>query len=485
MSKFELPEGATLIDPVPTAPAGTKELPEGASVIPSEPIVPPKEPTPEQPEQPTFVERLGEQVQGRIENVERGTELYAEGEINYPQYALYGLGNSFGALADVIGESAFTLISTMLPQEAEDFLEEQLVAGGTKLMDTETAQAALSFYRTLSPKQKDLLQNSLETTLGVIPGAQWGKGLVNKALTQDKAKISNIVLDNSTGAKQKRAIESGLDKSQQFTINSEDKILNTVLSLGVTGSSKPGEIVGRLNQEIKKLGDQIDKSLRRSKTTVPKQSIIKNIDERLNQFVTDNPIYEASNLSNQVARAREAFEAALKNYDGTPRGLLELRREFDNNINRVFAKDVHAGDSASREIALQMRNVLNDITQSVAPDADIRAMMRRQHHALLARENTSLHIAKQTESNMVQKAVNFAERHPFIVASAAQGTGMFSGIPEGVGVTAAAGLGAYGMTRAPALRAMGTTASQVPVGRGLLYGAINEFQNQTEEPPAQ
>lgn len=487
MSRFNLPEGASLID-MPLVPQGESqalpELPPEATVLPPEPAIMPVEPTTE-PSAPNFVERVGTQLGERIENVERGSEMYTAGEISYPEFALYGLGNSFGALADVIGESAFTLISTMLPDQAEEFLKEQIVAGGTKLMDTETAQAALEFYGALSPRQKDLLQNSLETTLGAIPGGQWGKSLTAKAMRQDKAKLTNVVLDTSTGAKQKRALESGMPKNRQFTLNNEEDILNTVLSLGVSGSTKPGEIVARLNREVNRLGDDINKSLMRSRTRVPEQSVKQVVDQKITQFITDNPIYETGNLSNQIKRAQEALDASLKLYDGTPTGLLKLRRDFDNNINTVFAKDVHAGDSASREIALQMRNALNDITQSVAPDDDIRAMMRRQHLALLARENTSRHIANQTQSNMVQKAVNLVERHPFAAASVAQGGGMFTQIPEGLGVTAATALGAYGLTRAPALRAMGNVANTVPIGRGLLYGAINEFQNQTEEPPVQ
>lgn len=483
MSQFNLPDGATLIDD-PKAPAqvpavsGT--LPEGATPLSPEPAIPASEPQ-QVVEKDSFLERTGDLVQKRIENVERGSELYTEGEISYPQFALYGLGNSFGALADVIGESAFTVISTMLPQQAEDFLKEQIAAGGTKLMDTETATAALEFYRTLSPAQQDLLQNSLETTLGVIPGGQWGKSLVSKAVAQDKAKLSNVVLDTSTAAKQKRASESGLAKNRQFTLNNEDNILNTVLSLGVSGNTKPGEIVARLNREINRLGKDIDRSLLRSRERVTNQTITDNVNARLNEFVTNNPIYETSNLSNQLKKAQEALDAALKNYDGTPRGLLKLRREFDNNINTVFAKDVHAGDSSSREIALQMRNALNDLTQAVAPDEDIRALMRRQHLSLLARENTTRHIAKTTDSNLVKKAIDLAERHPFVVAGALQGGGMLTNIPEGLGLTAAGALAGYGATRAPVLRAAGTTASTAPLGRGLLYGAINEFQNETEQ----
>lgn len=484
MSQAQLPEGAVLIDDgMPTGKAPESALPEGSEMLPEEPVIP-TAPPPTQPEEetpPNFVERLGQAVGERIENVERGSELYSAGEINYPEFALYGFANAFGALADVVGESAFTVLSTLTPDQAEEFLKEQIVAGGTKLVETDAAKAALEFYYQLSPAQKDLLVNSLETAISVVPGGQWGKGLINKAVTKDKADLTNIVLDNSTAAKQKRAAESGLPKNIQYTLNNEDEILNTILSLGITGSTKPGEIVARVNREVRRLGDEIDKSLRKSQIRVSPNQISQVVQNRLDEFVIKNPIYESGNLANQIKRANEALEAALKQYDGTPRGLLELRRKFDNNINTIFAKDVHAGDSSSREIALQMRNALNELTQSTAPNDNIRSLMRRQHLALLAKENTSRHIATQTQKNLAEKAINLAERHPFAAASIAQGGGMLTNIPEGVGLTAAGALGAYGLTRAPSLRAIGTTASTLPLGRGLLYGAINDFQNQTEE----
>lgn len=487
MSRFDLPPGAKLIDQPVQAPeqsAGVSGLPPEATILPSaEPIIPPAQPM-VQPQPPNFVERVGSQLQERVERVQRGSERYQAGEIGYPELATYGFGAAFGGLFDIVGESVFSLLGTMLPDQAKEFLKEQIAAGGTAIMDTDTARKALEFYDGLSPRAQDGIINALDVGFGALPSAKLGQPLLTSAINSDKAKLANFVLDQSSSARAKRLSEGGMSKRQQNTLNYEDNLLNTVISLGAKANTKPTDLIKKLNTEINRLGVDINRALKEVKTVVPKQTLSSRIDTDLKQFATENPEFaDIKKLQNVLKQAQAAFESSLKQYDGTAAGVLQLRKDFDSNLNKIFAKDIFQGENVSREVASVIRNSLNDVVQSLAPNESIRSSLRRQHLALEARSNVSTNLAKSPEQGAVQKALSMVERHPFVAASAVQGTGMFSNLPEPLVLGGSAALGAYGLAQPGVRRLAGEALNTLPAGRGLLYGMINDFQNQTEGTP--
>ena len=488
MSRFDLPKGAKLLDPVVPVQEATETtttgLPAGATPLPFEDSDVTTDVTPQEPSEPGYIDRLGSLLQKRIERVQRGSKAYSAGEIGYPQFATYGFANAFGALFDVVGESAFSLLSTMTPDMAKDFLKENIAAGGTAIMDTETAQAALEYYESLTPTQQDALSNAIDLGTGAIPSAKLGKPLINSAIESDKAKLSRWVLDDSPSARARRLSEGGLPKRQQNTLNYEDQLLNLVVSLGIKGNADPKKVISRLNREIGVLGNDVTKSLKSVKTVVPKSSVQENVNVSVSQFIKNNPEFaDMKSLQRVVKNSQQAFQTALKNYDGTALGLLQLRKDFDNIIGKVFAKDLFQGENVSREIASVYRNALNDMAESMAPNETIRAKLRRQHLALQARSNISENLAKRPHRNAAQKALNMVERHPFFAASAVQGGGMLANIPEPLVLGATGALGAYGAAQPIVRRLAGETLNTLPVGRGMLTGMINEFRNQPEEVP--
>jgi len=132
------PPGATLITGVdPDMPTQENLAPAGATPV-KQPDIDPE----------SFFGRVGEKIGKRIEKVERGSEMYSSGEITYPEFALRGLGFAYGSLWDTIGEAGMTILKELTPDAAEDFLAEQIAAGGTALMNTEQAQKALEIPRT-------------------------------------------------------------------------------------------------------------------------------------------------------------------------------------------------------------------------------------------------------------------------------------------------------------------------------------------------
>jgi hypothetical protein len=492
MSRFELPAGATLIGPdmpdsaprspdpdmpVPR-PAPIQELPETATPITEDVLQSTR------PRQPNIIERsmesgalgrMGEDLQQRVENVERGSQAYQEGEIGYPQFALYGFANAWGALADVVGESAMTILDGLTWGQGRDFLEETIAAGGTKLMNTDTAKAALEWYDSLTDTQRDLVTNIGEMSLGAAPVrkiADVGGKVKQSGIEADKSKMSSWVLDQSKGAREERISEGGRTRDKQNRINKEDRILDTLISLDIKGNTPATTALNKINFEVSRLSRQVDEALKKSfsknRIRIPKAGVQKAVDFRLNGFLANNKRFvEDSKLSGYVKKAQTALEDALEQYDGTPAGLLQLRRRFDSNIKDVLADDVFDGPNVSSRPVREMREAINSLMMDMAPNDDIRAMMRRQHHLLDAEMNITVNEAKKGKRNIAQKALDLAERHPFAAASALQGGGIFSNIPEGAVLAGSAALGGYGLMQPGVRRVAGQTLSDLPVMRGI------------------
>lgn len=466
------PPGATLITTDQDVPTPENLAPAGATPV-EQPDIDPD----------SFFGRVGEKIGKRIEKVERGSEMYSEGEISYPEFALRGLGFAYGSLWDTIGEAGMTVLKELTPDAAEDFLAEQIAAGGTTIMNTEQAQKALALYQGLDQRSKDNIGDIFDVALGALPKSKVGKTLMESGIKADKAKLSKAVLSQTDSVKKARAVEEGLPKNMQSTLNREDAILNTVLGLpGVSGSSSRKKIMSALNKHIGVMGERIRKSLRQSDVIIPPQSVNTQVTKAFADFVRSNPEYATKHMKGSIAKIQDAYRVAFRDFKGKPEELLEMRQRFDKITEKLFKKDLHAGDDASRELVANVRNSINTIMEGVAPDEQIKAAMRSQHHALMARETLGYNIAK--EGSLISQAIDTVSRHPFMAISGAMGTGAVARLAGSeAGAIGAAGLGAaYGLTQPIVRKAAGAALDTVPVGRGMLYGVGSELQDEIQGP---
>lgn len=470
MAMPDLPPGFVLNPPVdlpgdPPPPAGFEQA------------------TPPDINPESFLGRVGEQIGQRIDKVSRASEEYKVGGITYPEFALRGLAGVYGAIFDTVGEGVMSILSTLTPDEAEDFLKEQIAAGGTALMNTETAQEALQAWQALPQRTRDNIGDLGVVATGMLPKGKAGAALSDSAVASTKKKISDYVLNQSVNAKKARAAEMGLPKTLQNTLNREEAILNTVVSIpGVTASASREKVMGALNKEIGRLGTQVRTALEKAPTRVPKASVNKQITQSVREFIQANPEFATKQLRPAVEKVMTAYQTATKGYTGKPSELLKLRQDFDKIVEKLFRKDVHAGDDVSRELVATIRNQMNNMMEAVAPDDNVKALMRRQHHAMLAKENVAFSMA--VEPKLVKQVLQKLEQHPILTASALGGGGMLSKLmgSEPLGVGLATGAAAYGLSR-PAVRGVaGAALSGLPVARGTAFGAADTMQEQIEGP---
>ena len=496
---YGLPPGLRLVDPTETAAPAAPEAPLGTpdtdmptpqnmampAGLTSTPVQPPQD--------PNMLERLGDKLGQRVEKVQRGSEMYSAGEISYPEFAMRGLSFGVGALYDTVGEGLMTVMGELTPDSLEDFLKEQIAAGGTKLMSTDLAQDALNVWNSMSQREKDnwadvgniasfLLPGTAVTKNAKIPKGGVGAGIKASAIKSEKKALGNLVLDNSPLAVKARHKELGRDLAKQTVTNRENDVLNTVLSIkGVSASSSRKKIMESLNTEVDRLSGQIKGALSKTDKPVSIQTLNTKIDEGIDLFLKNNPEYTSAKLLPDLTpRINEAIDLALQKFNGKPSSLVDVRREFDRLVEASFQKDIFAGDHVSRPLVSAIRNSMNDAMQALAPDSQIKAAMRRQHHAMVAADNLAYNMA--TKPTLAQKVAEFPQRHPYLSLGAAGGTGALPGILNTeLGVLGALGAtAAYGASRPAVRRIAGTALEPLPVTRGLLTGAAQAGQEEQQ-----
>jgi hypothetical protein len=446
---------------------------------------------PKELDKPMFEEgslgnRIQTQLQSRVDNVEESSRMMAEDEQTYLEAAVQGFGQVLMAGNDIVSESILELLSGMTPDAAESFIKEQLDTGATALMDTNTTRYLYDAYSNLSPRARKDLDAAANVGLSLVPmSSKTGKKLKAAGFSREKSSLGKYLLDQSTAAQKARNAEMGMDKAAQTTLNREDAILNTALSIkGITSSTPRKKMMGALNSEVARLGTDIRKALANTPVKVPKGIVTRRLNTAMAQFKQTNPEYAGKDLSHVVDKVKRAYLAANKSYTGRPEELLEVRRKFDKVIERFFGKDVHGGDHTSRPAVAHLRNELNQLMQDVAPDAKIRSAMQRQHHAMIAKDNLAFNMVKETGA--AEKLISKAEHHPYFVAGALSGGGMTSqmlGGPLGEALGLGAGmLGAgYLATRPSVLKGAGSTLETLNPTKSLLIDALNQQAPEVEE----
>lgn len=449
--------------------------------VPAEDVLP-------TPEQPMFPEgslgaTIGEDLQGRVSNVQESARMMAENEQTYLEAAAQGFGQVLMGFNDVVSDTALEILSTLTTDEAESWLKEQINTGAEKLMDTNTAQALYNLYRGLDDRGRKDIDAAVNIGLSMLPmKSKIGSKLMEAGVAAEKKSLGRYLLDQSPLAKKARLAEEGMEKAAQTTLNREDAILNTVMSIkGITDSTPRKKMMVALNTEVARLGVDIKRALSQVEARVPKGTVTRRLNTALAEFKQAHPEYAGKDLKHIVEKVQRAYLASNKKYNGRPEELLEVRKTFDRVVERFFGKDVHAGDHTSRPVVAHLRNELNKIMQEVAPDAKIRDGMQRQHHALIAKDNLAFNMAM--EKSPVDKALAKIEHHPFMVGGLISGTGMGANLlqSEALGVAAGtAGLG-YLATKPSVLKGAGATLEATKPAKSLLVDMLTEYQQQQQQ----
>jgi len=438
-------------------------------------------------------------IDARVNNMRKSFDMAGEDEQTYLEAAIQSWGQMIAMGMDMASTTAGhavenskvkELLSAMTTDEAKAFLKEQIAAGGTALMNTNTAKALYELYQGMDERTRKDVDAAVNIGFGgiknVLPkkvqNAQLGTKIVESGVRAEKDSIGKYVLLQTPAAQQARIRELGMPKARQTVLNQEDQLLNTVLSVkGISSSTPRKRMKVLLADEIEKLGRSIKASLLKSDVKIPKQVVTLKVRQALAQLKKDRPEFADKDLAPIVEKVMRSYISSNKKYTGRPVELLAVRRHFDEVLPKKFSEDIFYNDHTSREVATVVRNTLNELMDTAIPDTPIREQFWRQSRLITASENLASNIVR--EQGPLGKVVTKMEHHPMLTTSLLTGAGIGSKLVESEGLMGGVGaLGAYYLGSRPIVRkAIGGGLEQTPLGRSLLMDGINSLPAPQEQ----
>ena len=426
------------------APQATSGVPAGFQPVPQE--VPTRE------QDRDYLERMGDIMTSREERMERAYEGFKGDQIGFGQMFVTQMGAAVGALAELTGETMFTVLSQMTPDDAKSYLKEIVAAGGSKLLKSEEAQEALEWYENLSPSQKDFMLSTLDLTLAGPLAKVVGLPLKGSKKFPDALGPQTAVAGEKKGLAEMILSHKAADRAARFgeKLSPYDNgILNTAISLGIKASDNPAKMIPVFQREVNKLTTKITGQLKKAKNKgmrMSKGQIATKVEDALQKFVKENAEFEDfAELSNIVSKAEEIFTTANKAFDGTPEGLYRLRQAMDKISENVFDKNLFEGSKLGLDVVRVVRNTLNEQLDGMVPG--MRDTLRRQHYAIEGKLNAKQFGIQESRPKGIAKVLNFVERHPLLVGGAVSGGGMFGNLSPTATTSLGLGLGAYGLAQ--------------------------------------
>ena len=425
-------------------------VPSGFEAMPQE--------VPTRAQDPNYLDRMGNIMTSREERMERAYEAAQSGDIGYGQMFITQMGSAIGALAELTGETIFTVLSQMTPDDAKTYLKEIVAAGGSELLKSDEAKEALEWYENLSPTQKDFMLSTLDLTLAGPIANVIGLPLKGSKRFPDALGPQTAVAGEKRGLAEMILSQKPADRAARFgeKLSPYDNgILNTAISLGIKASDDPAKMIPVFQREVNKLTTKLTGELKKAKNKgmrMSKGQVATKVEEALQKFVKENAEFEDfAELSNIVSKAEEIFTTANKAFDGTPEGLYRLRQSMDKIAENVFDKNLFEGSKLGLDVVRVVRNTLNEQLDGMVPG--VRDTLRRQHYAIEGKLNAKQFGIQDTKPKGIARVLNFVERHPLLTGSLVSGGGMFSNISSTAATTAGLGLGLYGLAQ-PSGRAL-------------------------------
>jgi ElaB/YqjD/DUF883 family membrane-anchored ribosome-binding protein len=426
---------------------------------------------------------------------------YEQGKINLGEWALQTVGKGlFGSIADIAGETAATVLSALTPDEAEQQVKDWVAAGANNVMSTESAQELLEFYQGLDPNTRKNIESATNIAAVYAPKgiSKTGKALTTSGKRSQvqvkKDKLAETVLDTSTKGKELRATNPNLVKM-------DEAILNTLLDVkGIKPGAKPSVNISAIDTELGRLDAKLLKELSGIEGVKVSGNLLKkNIPLTVAKRLGDDPVFSDPSLK----KVSKTIENLLFNDKGGYIGnkslsvadIAQARRNLDKGLKKLRggqsdASKMFVESGANGDIIRAYRDVLNEIVDGLAKNADVdtSAIRTRQSHLLSAKTNLGKAAAKKEGKSGAQKVIDYAKSHPFVVGSAigaaTGGTGGMIANPAVIGAGAGllGGIGAYKATTSPLTRIATGAAlqSQIPTATAAasLYGSAPDESEQ-------
>lgn len=407
-----------------------------------------------QPQEPGFTQELSSDLLQRLQQAGGAISGAASGQINPLSGILQTAGAGAGAVSDVVGDilKRVPVVGSLLG----------LVGKGVgKLAETAPGQAVVGEYQKLKQEHPEVAANieSIGNIASLIPiaegaGAVKGaiKGTIGKALGRDVISTiaSDIAPELRTATQVGKAVTKRGTTLSKLTGRigvAEDPMLSEAAQ-AINEASPKFTQLKTYTQKLNAIDDGI------SKYANDLRSNIKNLD--VQPILTSDDLRALKNeIGARIAspegrllvgdagnRAQAIFdqftEFLPKGKDITMDDVLTARQKLDNWIQaqrgaRVF--DPNSENAISLGLKAT-RQGINNLLDTKVPDANVKALLRKQSLLYKAAENITPKVAREVGTTRFSR---FAGRHPLA-------TGLLKGAAKTAGIGLASGLGMGAVT---------------------------------------
>jgi hypothetical protein len=394
-------------------------------------------------EEPSFASRVGEKLDVRrgnvtdlMEGLARSTneDVLDPNRIGLPSFLLQTVGQTAGGALDIVGEGLSSVgrfgaekLTEAFPEKARSLrggmaalrsMEMPFQSPATRKAE-ETAKAGIQKASELAqkyPKQAGELGAVANILSVAAPFKDAGQRSMGKQLAKRKEFVDDLILKNTTPLQKRDIVERSVQVGKKVRVNltpRENAISNEVSKLkGVKPKNTLLQNQNVIQSEIDKTLKALDKRLAGSKVRINRQGMNSYIETNVNKAL------EANKLTPTVGKkALKDFtdlgKELLAKHPNTPSGILKARREFDRLVKKAKPTVSHTElEKPFDDLVHTVRSSMNDLVAESAPEAGVKAALKKSSHLISAVEaivpKTTKDLTQKSTSKLVRGAESLA-----------------------------------------------------------------------------
>jgi len=450
---------------IPNAELGTKMLakyPQYKDMVVTTPAAP-------QPKQPGFFERINTDFTKRGQNLAEAilapSQAAAQGAPplkvagKVAEAGLRTAGEVAGGIMDFANEGISSLtpdfLKNLISHGVSSVMQNTTLAGkGTPTLQQAT-DAATKKYQDWATKHPDAAKdfgaifNIVGAELGIKGAQSFGENVVPKIVGSVKNAATSFaegVAEKRTASALKDVVETvkpkltpteeaaakaagrGTTKGvimKRVGINptkTEAEMAKYAQEAGVKSSNSFDENIKLMKASQKKSAESLRSGLK-SSDAIWNENDVKGSLAKIEKPITikSDPV-----INRQAENFKNAVVALAQKADKKAVGILDLRQQLDQLIEKEFPSNIFHKDTPIGQYVRKVRQALNDMAESKLPDGKLpgggtlKGELRRQSLLYDAIDNVSAKAPKVGESARptLKKAADFAKKHPFVTGAA-------------------------------------------------------------------
>jgi len=446
-------------------------LPEGFIIEGQQPV---PEMAPE-PSQPSFGERVTEDLGARGQQLRQIAVRTAAGEQLIPRSVLQATGVVVGGGLDILGEAVSEITpdsvknflrnvgSEIADTEAGQFVSEQISSGAQKLGELEQTNPALAQdIKSIGNLALFGAGSLLPTGISKTPIGKVGEKITEAGKRQTFKKkgdfIKNLIKPKQTAAVRAeqvgRTVEKGLLRRKEIIPTArEGAIALEVSKIPAVNPKRSLQFnFNAIQDRVGKQSGGLQTSLEKLKTTFDSTELQGEL-ARAATRLSENPFTTKATTDKLMSK----FNEIINKSPNTPAGLLSARKEFDGFVKSIKPKVFDAqSENAFSTAVKEIRNTTHNFLDKNVKDIAVKKSLNRQHNLLTAMDNIKTKAADEANSSISRLAQNISKAVPLkaeIAGVAALGGLSLAGIINPFSIVPAAALfGAGKFVMSPAAK---------------------------------